>query len=123
MEKLINPINSDYNVQIKTAVDKAKNVKDESFEDMLQKAAKENDKEEIREACRSLETVFLNIMFNSMRSTIQKSDLFGNSFARGIYEDMLYEQYAEEASRGKGLGIGEMLYEQLSKNLKVDEEV
>jgi len=123
VEKLINPINSDYNVQIKTAVDKAKNVKDESFEDMLQKAAKENDKEEIREACRSLETVFLNIMFNSMRSTIQKSDLFGNSFARGIYEDMLYEQYAEEASRGKGLGIGEMLYEQLSKNLKVDEEV
>ncbi|SHI38098.1 rod-binding protein [Lutispora thermophila] len=120
---MINPINSDYNVQIKTAVDKAKNVKDESFEDMLQKAAKENDKEEIREACRSLETVFLNIMFNSMRSTIQKSDLFGNSFARGIYEDMLYEQYAEEASRGKGLGIGEMLYEQLSKNLKVDEEV
>jgi flagellar protein FlgJ len=120
---LINPINSDYNIQMKAAVDKVKTEEGQSFEDMLQKAAEEKDEKKLREACRNLESVFLNIMFSSMRNTIQKSDLPGDSFAAGVYEDMLYEKYAEEASKGKGLGLGEMLYEQLSKNIKVDEEV
>lgn len=120
---MINPINSDYNIQMKAAVDKAKTVEDQSFEDMLQKAAKEQDEKKLREACRNLESVFLNMIFSSMRNTIQKSDLVGDSFATGVYEDMLYEKYAEEASKGKGLGLGEMLYEQLSKNIKIDEEV
>lgn len=120
---MINPINSDYNIQMKAAVDKAKTAEGQSFEEMLKKAAEEKDDKKLREACRNLESVFLNIMFSSMRNTIQKSDLIGDSFASGIYEDMLYEKYAEEASKGKGLGLGEMLYEQLSRNIKIDEEV
>jgi len=120
---LINPINSDYNIQMKAAVDKAKTAEGQSFEEMLKKAAEEKDDKKLREACRNLESVFLNIMFSSMRNTIQKADLIGDSFASGIYEDMLYEKYADEASKGKGLGLGEMLYEQLSRNIKIDEEV
>jgi len=120
---LINPINTVHNIQVKTAVDKARDQEAESFEEMLQKAAKEQDKEKLREACRDLESVFLNMMFKSMRNTVEKSGLFEESFAANVYEDMLYEKYAQEASKGKGLGLGEMLYQQLVKNLNNEEEV
>lgn len=120
---MINPINSDYNIQMKMAVDKAKASETESFEEMLKKAAKEKDKEKLREACRDLESIFLNIMFKSMRNTVEKSGLIEESFAQNVYEDMLYEKYAEEASKGKGLGLGEMLYQQLVRNLNNEEEV
>ena len=108
---------------MKTALSNAKVAKDESFEERLQKASTSKDEEKLREVCNNLESVFLNMMFKSMRSTIQKSDLMGESFATEAYEDMLYENYADEASKAKGFGLGDMLYKQLSKNIKTDEEV
>ena len=48
VEILINPINTVHNIQVKTAVDKARDQEAESFEEMLQKAAKEQDKEKLR---------------------------------------------------------------------------
>ena len=35
---------------------------------------------------------------------------------------MLYEDFSEEAAKGKGLGLGEMLYRQLSRNIKDSED-
>jgi len=119
---LINPINSDNNIQMKAALDNAKATQDQSFEEMLQKPSAGKDEAKLRDACANLECVFLNMMFNSMRITVEKSDLMGESFATGVYEDMLYEKFAEEASKGKGLGLGELLYKQLSANIKRDEE-
>ncbi|HCJ57422.1 MAG TPA: muramidase [Clostridiaceae bacterium] len=119
---MINPINSDNNIQMKAALDNAKATQDQSFEEMLQKASAGKDEAKLREACANLESVFLNMMFKSMRNTVEKSDLMGESFATGVYEDMLYEKFAEEASKGKGLGLGELLYKQLSANIKRDEE-
>ena len=62
------------------------------------------------------------MMFKSMRNTVQKSDIMGDSFVTNVYEDMLYEKFSEEAAKGKGIGLAEMLYKQLSHNLENSEE-
>lgn len=119
---MINPINSDNNIQMKAALSNAKAAQEESFEEMLQAASSAKDEAKLREVCTNLESVFLNMMFKSMRSTVQKSDLMGESFATQTYEDMLYENFAEEAAKSNSLGIGEMLYKQLSSNIDKKEE-
>jgi len=121
VKDLINPINSDNNIQIRAALSNAKVAQEESFEEILQRASENKDEAKLREVCNNLESIFLNMMFKSMRSTVQKSDLLGDSFATETYEDMLYENFAEEASKAKGLGLGEILYKQLSANIKRDE--
>lgn len=118
---MINPINSDNNIQMRAALGNAKVAQEESFDEILQRASENKDEAKLREVCNNLESVFLNMMFKSMRSTVQKSDLLGDSFATETYEDMLYENFAEEASKAKGLGLGEILYKQLSANIKRDE--
>jgi len=114
---MINPINNngilDYN-NIKGKVDEAKQG---AFEAELQKAIEEKDEKKLRQACSDLEAIFVSMVFKQMRNTIQKSELTGSSFAEDMYQDMLYEKYAEEISKGKGLGLGEMLYKQLSKSM------
>lgn len=119
---MINPINSDNNIQMKAALSNAKAAQEESFEEMLKAASASKDEAKLREVCSNLESVFLNMMFKSMRSTVQKSDLMGESFAAQTYEDMLYENFADEAAKSKSLGLGEMLYKQLSANINRDEE-
>ncbi|PKM52734.1 MAG: hypothetical protein CVV02_00690 [Firmicutes bacterium HGW-Firmicutes-7] len=52
-----------------------------------------------------------------MRKTVPESGLLEKSEGRDIFEDMLYEEYAKDMSKGKGTGLSEMLYRQLSKNI------
>ena len=40
----------------------------------------------------------------------------GGGFAEEIFEDMLYDEYALNLPKNAGLGIGKMLYEELSRN-------
>jgi flagellar protein FlgJ len=119
---LINPIDFGNNNLIDTALKKADVAEKERFEDILKEAASRESEKELREACQNFEAIFLNMMFKSMRNSIQKSDFMGESFATQVYEDMLYENFADEAAKGQGLGLGEMLYKQLSQNLKNSED-
>ena len=47
-----------------------------------------------------------------MRNTIQKSDLLGkeNSYARDMYEDMMYDNVAESITKNAGLGLADQIY-------------
>lgn len=119
---MINPIDFGNNSFIEAALKKADTAEKERFEEVLKEAASIKQEKELKEACQNFEAIFLNMMFKSMRNTVQKSDFMGESFATGVYEDMLYENFSEEAAKGKGLGLGEMLYRQLSKNLKDSED-
>ncbi|MBN2508753.1 MAG: rod-binding protein [Spirochaetales bacterium] len=75
------------------------------------------DDKKLLETCKEFESIFVKQMLNSMKSTINKSGLIKSSMAEGIFEDMLYEKYAQKISRNGGLGIGEMIYKQLSDRL------
>lgn len=119
---MINPIDFGNNSFVEAALKKADTAEKECFEEVLKEAASKNQEKELKEACQNFEAIFLNMMFKSMRNTVQKSGLMGDSFATGVYEDMLYENFSEEAAKGKGIGLGDMLYKQLSRNIKDSED-
>lgn len=66
----------------------------------------------VREAARQFESVFTRMLLSSMRSASPGDPLF-DSHESGFYRDMFDDQIAVEMSRGKGLGLAEMLVEQL----------
>lgn len=90
-------------------------VEQQEFENMLKEAMAKEDDKSLMEACEKFEAYYLNKVFSEMRKTIPKSNLFEEAQGRKIYEDMLYDAYAAEISKGKGSGLKEMLFKQLSK--------
>lgn len=101
---------------------KSQEAKQGEFESALEKAIEEKDDKKLKKACSDLEAVFVNMMFKQMRNTVQKSDLFGGGYAEEMYEDMLFDKYSEEASKNNGVGLGDILYRQLSKSMKKESE-
>ena len=64
---------------------------------------------------KELENYFVKIMLSSERKTIQKSDLFGKEdYARDMYEDMMYDNYAEQITKNAHLGLADQIYIELS---------
>lgn len=85
------------------------------FEGILNKAMESNDDTELRDACREFEVYFMEQMLSEMRKTVPDTSFTEKSQGHDIFEDMLYEEYAKESAKGRGVGIAQMLYEQLSK--------
>jgi flagellar protein FlgJ len=62
-----------------------------------------------------LESYFVKIMLSSMRNTVQKSGLSGDSgFASQMYDDMLYDELSRGVTRGAGFGLADQVYLQLA---------
>lgn len=83
----------------------------------LESAYSENDDQKLKEACEGFESLFLNMMLKEMRKTVPESEL-GSSYAMSTYQEMLDENIAENASKGKGIGIADAMYRQMSTKLK-----
>jgi flagellar protein FlgJ len=66
------------------------------------------------EQCQELETFIVKILMKGMRSTVQKSGLIDTGFAGGMYEDMLYDEYAKSYSKNANFGLAEMAYAELT---------
>ena len=119
---MVNPINNlnitDYN----NVKDKAQEAKQGEFERALEKAIEEKDEKKLKKACSELEAIFVNMMFKQMRNTVQKSGLVDGGSAEEMFEDMLFDKYAEEVSTGQGTGLGDVLYKQLAKSMKKESE-
>ena len=120
MVSSINGINNNVDFNIKTSQTKAEQG---GFEEILQQVQGEKDEKKLMEACRNLESVFVNMMFKQMQSTVEKSGLTDGGYGEEIYNDMLTEKYAEEATKGSGLGLAQVMFKQLSKNITKVEEV
>ncbi len=73
---------------------------------------------EMEKVARDFESVFINKLFESMRKAIPKSDLLDSS-AMDMYQTMLDQEMAKELSTQKGMGIGEMVYNDLSRMNKL----
>ena len=64
------------------------------------------------------EAILLNKMLATMRESIPEGGLFEKSYGEKIYQSMLDEEMTKEWAHGKGMGIGELLYKQLSRTIK-----
>ena len=73
---------------------------------------------DIEKVSRDFESVFLNKLLSSMRKTIPKSGLL-DSFASDMFQSMMDEEISKEMSKNKGMGMGEMIYNDLSKISRV----
>lgn len=70
---------------------------------------------ELYQQALELESFFVKIMLDSMRSTLAKTSLTGkDSFAGKMYDDMMYEELARTVTKTAGLGLADQIYLQLA---------
>jgi len=89
-------------------------VEDSCFQTKLAAAMSGKDEDRLKEACQQFEAVFLNMMLQSMRATVPKSDLFGADQGKEIFESMLDQKLSENMAKAGETGLADMLYRQLS---------
>ncbi|MCB1623297.1 MAG: flagellar assembly peptidoglycan hydrolase FlgJ, partial [Pseudomonadales bacterium] len=92
----------------------AGNVNDFAALTALRKDARAQTPESLREAARQFESLFTKMMLDSMRKSSMGDELFGSDQA-DFYQGMFDDQLAVELSRGRGLGLADMLIEQLTR--------
>ena len=73
---------------------------------------------EMEKVARDFESVFVNKLLESMRKAVPKSGLLDSS-ALDMYQSMMDQEMAKNMSERKGMGLGEMVYKDLSRLDKV----
>jgi flagellar protein FlgJ len=72
----------------------------------------------LRDATQQFETLFISQLMKSMRGTVPQSGLMGSGGGQQLFREMLDQELAGRVAQAGGIGIGEMLYQQLSHQLK-----
>jgi len=72
---------------------------------------------QLRQACQSFEAVFISKMWQEMRNTVPK-DGYTKSKQEEMYLSMFDKDFAEKMAQAGGIGLADMIYEQLSEKLK-----
>lgn len=67
----------------------------------------------LREAAKEFEAYFLQYLLKGMRRTVPKGGLIDTGFAGDIYQEMYDERLAEEMAGAGGIGLADLLVEQL----------
>jgi flagellar protein FlgJ len=81
----------------------------------LRRDAKVQDPAALREAARQFESVFTRMMLQSMRDASGGDPMFESEESR-FYRDMFDNQLSIDMSRGRGLGLAEMLVAQVKRS-------
>ncbi len=87
------------------------------FQKIIDKAIKDRDDKQLREACEGFEAYYVQQLFKEMRKTVPDGGMFEKSNEGEIYKDMLDEEYSAVISKGSGTGIADSLYKQLSPKI------
>ena len=69
---------------------------------------------ELKAACQEMESLFVNHLFKEMRASIQKSGLISGRRAEEIFTSMQDTELSRTISASRGIGLAEILFEQLS---------
>lgn len=80
----------------------------------LKRAAGNNDPQAIRTVAEQFESMFTRMMLKSMRDAIGPDPMFGSDQEQ-MYQGMADDQLSVQLSKGKGLGLADMLVRQLQK--------
>ena len=71
-------------------------------------------KARLQRAVKEFESVMVGYMLKSMRSSIPKDDMGGESYGGDMLEGMFDGELARYVSHGSNLGLGEMLYKEIT---------
>jgi flagellar protein FlgJ len=80
----------------------------------LKLAAAKNDPTAVRKVAQQFESMFTRMMLKSMRDTVGTDPLFGSDQEK-MYQGMYDDQLALQLSKGRGLGLADMLVRQLQR--------
>ena len=75
-----------------------------------------SDEKELREACQGFETVFLSKLWQIMRSSVPKEGYL-HSPQEDQYMSMFDHELAQKLSHNGGIGLGDLLFDQLKDQL------
>ena len=118
MSDLISGVSSYYDTYTKNNVS-ADNMKNKLSNDY---SAATDD--EMMEVCKEFEAYFTEQVFKAMQKMVPDSDDSSSSTSYvSMFKDTLIQEYANlssESNGGEGLGIAQMLYEQMKRNYGVD---
>ena len=68
----------------------------------------------LKDACRDFEALFIKQMLDTMRKTVSKSGMLDGGMAEDVFEDMLYDKYADSMASTGDFGIAKMMFSELS---------
>lgn len=111
----LNAINSNYsNYNTDTASTSAG-----KLEETLKSDLSEATEQELMGVCKDFEAYFIEQMFKAMQRMVPESE--DNTSAstkqlRDYYKEQMNQSFAEQASENGGLGIAQVLYEQMKRN-------
>jgi flagellar protein FlgJ len=80
----------------------------------LKRAAANNDPSAIRKVAQQFESMFTRMMLKSMREAVGTDPIF-DSDQQQMYQGMYDDQLALQLSKGRGLGLADMLVRQLQR--------
>src|ERR1700759_3940232 len=80
----------------------------------LKRAAAKNDPSAVRKVAQQFESMFTRMMLKSMRDTVGTDPIFGSDQEK-MYQGMYDDQLALQLSKGRGIGLTDMLVRQLQK--------
>ena len=95
--------------------------KEESLTQKLQGPNAIKSGSDLEKTTQDFESVMLHKMLESMRKTVPKSGLF-QSFSTDMFESMMDQEIAQQLAKRGGIGLGKMLYLELSKKQALLEE-
>jgi peptidoglycan hydrolase FlgJ len=70
--------------------------------------------QELMDVCKSFESYFVEQLFKEMRKTVPETEEKNEYLNQ--FEDMLYQEYAENVTDNGSMGIAQMLYESMKRN-------
>lgn len=102
--------------------------KAEGFAQELDKAQKNTPadpayQKKMREACQGFEAMFLQMMWREMRNTVPENSLFGESNGEKIFKDMLDTEMVDRISAGGGVGLADIIYDQLTAEYQAKQDM
>lgn len=80
------------------------------------KLSPEAKEKKLREACEGFESIFIQKMWQEMRNTVPKGGLLHGNEER-FWQDMYDQELSKSMTRAGGIGLADMMFEQLSRNL------
>jgi flagellar protein FlgJ len=81
------------------------------------------DDTKLRDACMKMESLFIHHLLKEMRATIHKSGFISGGRAEEIYTSMMDAETANRISTRGGIGLAEMLLQQLgNRSSEINEE-
>ncbi|MGE4506012.1 MAG: rod-binding protein [Desulfovibrionaceae bacterium] len=76
-----------------------------------------SEEEQLRKACRDFEAVFIGKLWQEMRKNVPKEGYL-HSKQEEMYVSMFDREFSEHMADAGGIGLADMLYEQLARQLK-----